>query len=135
MTCGSFAIVIRGRPLDSAFSPNSSQMPCRVIDRYWKVLGAEVNARNIYEKDGRRLKPVDEWPEIWRWGLVASVETSVAQDGTRVDKLRLSDRLKRIELIGRHVDVRGLRRARRGDRQGRRGDQLSGRQRHDRRAD
>ena len=54
------------------------------------------------------FRPVHEWLEIRRSGLVTSVETSVAQDGTRVDKLRLSDRLKRIELIGKHVDVRAF---------------------------
>ena len=65
---------------------------------------AEADLADIYEKDGR-LKPV---PEIWRSGLVASVETSVAQDGTRVDKVRLSDRIKRIELIGKHMDVKAF---------------------------
>ena len=54
------------------------------------------------------MKPVHEWPEIWRTGLVASVETSITPDGTRVDKLRLSDRIRRIELIGKHVDVRAF---------------------------
>ena len=54
------------------------------------------------------MKPVDEWPEIWRSGLVASVETSVARDGTRVDKVRLSDRVRRLELIGKHVDVKAF---------------------------
>ena len=36
------------------------------------------------------------------------METSIAPDGTRVDKVRLSDRLKRIELIGKHTDVRAF---------------------------
>ncbi len=35
---------------------------------------AEADLADIYEKDGR-LKAVHEWPEIWRSGLVASVET------------------------------------------------------------
>ncbi len=36
------------------------------------------------------------------------METSIAQDGTRVDKVRLSDRIRRLELIGRHVGVKAF---------------------------
>ena len=38
----------------------------------------------------------------------ARLESSIAQDGTRVDKVRLSDRIKRIEMIGKHTDVRAF---------------------------
>ncbi len=68
---------------------------------------AEADLADIYYENNS-LRPVSEWPEISRSGLVASMETLIAQDGTRVDKVRLSDRLKRIELIGKHVDVKAF---------------------------
>ena len=68
---------------------------------------AEADLADLYDKNNS-LRPVSEWPEIWRSGLVASVESSIAQDGTRVDKVRLSDRIKRTELIGKHMDVKAF---------------------------
>lgn len=86
------------------------------IDADWllKRLAAEVDAdiADIY-REGGTLKSVHEWPEVWRKGLVAGVD--VHQEYTYVDgekepdgmvvKVRLSDRLKRLELIGKHIDV------------------------------
>ena len=59
------------------------------------------------------LKPIDEWPAIWRQGLVAGVEVEALFEGSGeervqvgfVKKIRLSDRLRRLELIGKHVGV------------------------------
>lgn len=74
----------------------------------------EVNAdlADLYT-DAGDLKPVDEWPQIWRQGLVAGVEVEALFDGVGKDrvqigftkKIRLSDRLRRLELIGKHVGV------------------------------
>ena len=55
------------------------------------------------------LKPIEEWPKIWRQGLVAGLDTQElfadqAKIGNKV-KLRLSDRIRRIELIGKHIGV------------------------------
>jgi phage terminase small subunit len=69
---------------------------------------AEADFADLYDDRGE-LKPVREWPAIWRKGLVAGLET----DETREDgvlkattrKLKISDRLKRLELIGRHIAV------------------------------
>lgn len=86
------------------------------IDADWLLsrLAEEVNAdlADLY-REGGTLKNVDEWPEIWRKGLVAGVD--VHQEYTYIDgekepdgmvvKVRLSDRLKRLELIGKHIDV------------------------------
>jgi Terminase small subunit. len=59
---------------------------------------------------------VRDWPLIWRQGLVAGVEAIEefeTIDGERrtigmVRKIKLSDRIKRIELIGKHVDVQAF---------------------------
>jgi len=63
--------------------------------------------------DNGDLKPIDEWPAIWRQGLVAGVEVEALFEGSGevrvqvgfVKKIRLSDRLRRLELIGKHVGV------------------------------
>lgn len=85
------------------------------IDARWVLqrLGMEVEAdlADIYDESGNLL-PVKDWPLIWRTGLVAGVET-VREGGdggmvSYVDKIKISDRIKRIELIGKHVDVQAF---------------------------
>lgn len=90
------------------------------IDADWVLtrLASEATAdlADIYD-DGGALKPVHDWPLIWRQGLVAgieAVEEFETVDGERksvgmVRKVKLSDRIKRIELIGKHVDVQAFR--------------------------
>lgn len=72
---------------------------------------AEADVADLYDADGN-LRPVHEWPVIWRKGLVAGLDVEeVTVEGTvisRVKKLKLSDRIKRIELIGKHVDVQAF---------------------------
>lgn len=84
-----------------------------VLDR----LAAEVEAdlADIYDADGHIL-PVKDWPLIWRQGLVQGLDVEQLFDGVGKDreqigtvvKLRLSDRLRRLELIGKHVAVRAF---------------------------
>lgn len=72
----------------------------------------DADLADIYT-DAGGLKPLDEWPEIWRRGLVAGVETEELFEGVGDDrrqigfvrKIKLSDRLRRLELIGKHVRV------------------------------
>lgn len=85
------------------------------IDARWVLerLGMEVEAdlADIYDENGNLL-PVKDWPLIWRTGLVAGVETARegGDDGmvSYVDKIKISDRIKRVELIGKHVDVQAF---------------------------
>ena len=73
---------------------------------------AEADIADLYTDEGS-LKPVNMWPEIWRKGLVSGidVEQRYAYEGGDkvpdgiITKIKLSDRIKRLELIGRHVDV------------------------------
>lgn len=86
------------------------------IDAAWVLnrLAAEADAdlADLYDEDGA-LRPVHEWPDIWRKGLVAGLDVEeIRADGAvigHVRKLKLSDRIKRIELIGKHVDVQAFR--------------------------
>lgn len=76
---------------------------------------ADADLADLYDENNH-LKPIDEWPAIWRKGLVAGVETEQLFEGSGVDrrpvgvvkKLRLSDRIKRIELIGKHIGVKAF---------------------------
>lgn len=82
------------------------------IDAAWLLtrLAEESTAdvADLYDEHGG-LKPVKDWPTIWRQGLVAGLDVEeIRQDGAVVGiirKVKLSDRIKRLELIGRHIDV------------------------------
>ncbi|MET3359777.1 MULTISPECIES: terminase small subunit [Bradyrhizobium] len=73
---------------------------------------AEADLAHLYDAKND-LKPIDEWPEIWRQGLVAGVEVEALFEGSGeerrqlgyIKKIKLSDRLRRLELIGKHVRV------------------------------
>jgi len=74
---------------------------------------ADADINDLYDENTGALKPVRLWPKIWRTGLVSGVEVEqqfAYQDGNKipdgvVTKIKLSDRVKRLELIGRHVSV------------------------------
>ena len=68
---------------------------------------ADADVADLYDEDGR-LKPVKDWPMIWRQGLVAGVKTSVSEDGVAIIDVKLSDRVRRLELIGKHVSVQAF---------------------------
>lgn len=63
--------------------------------------------------DSGELRPVSEWPLIWRMGLVAGFDVhEETVDGVKMGqivKVKLSDRIKRVELIGKHVNVQAFR--------------------------
>ncbi len=72
---------------------------------------AEADLTDLYADDGE-LKPVRDWPLIWRQGLVAGLDVDEQfKDGQKlgqVTKVKLSDRIRRIELIGKHVNVQAF---------------------------
>jgi len=67
-----------------------------IADLYELYVDAETGEQR------QRFKRVQEWPLIWRQGLVRAVTNGV--DGRPVS-VRLVDRTKQIELIGKHVSV------------------------------
>ncbi|WP_375194660.1 terminase small subunit [Sphingobium sp.] len=63
---------------------------------------------DLYDERGN-VKPVKDWPLIWRQGLVAGIEVETIGAGAGVvTKLKISDRIKRLELIGKHIDVQAF---------------------------
>ena len=86
------------------------------VDADWVLerLHAEATAdlADLFTDRGALL-PVTEWPLIWRQGLVSGLESEEHYDdeaGTtgRTVKLKLSERIKRLELIGKHTEVRAF---------------------------
>ena len=87
------------------------------IDADWllKRLAAEAEAdiADIYDEMTGALKPVHLWPKIWRTGLIAGIDVRQEFLGYGDDrehigdttKLKISDRIKRLELIGKHIGV------------------------------
>ncbi|MBX9874666.1 MAG: terminase small subunit [Beijerinckiaceae bacterium] len=73
---------------------------------------ADADLADLYDESGA-LRPVKDWPTIWRKGLIAGVEVEeLREEGAAVGfvrKVKLSDRIKRIELIGKHVGVQAFR--------------------------
>jgi phage terminase small subunit len=100
--------------VDAAIAARSQETK---IDAAWvlKRLAAEAEAdiADIYFENGA-IKPVHEWPKIWRQGLVAGVEHVETKDaegnatGHVVVKIKVSDRVRRLELIGKHVGVQAF---------------------------
>lgn len=106
-----------GRAVAEALKSRSERTK---IDADWvlKRLADEVEAdvADLYDDKGN-LKPIREWPKIWRQGLLTGIDV-VEEYATvkgkrtcisRVKKPRFSDRIRRIELIGKHVGVQAFR--------------------------
>jgi len=69
---------------------------------------AFADLADLYDELGR-VKPVKDWPLVWRQGLVAGVEVETIGEGAgHVTKIKISERIKRVELIGKHVDVQAF---------------------------
>lgn len=103
--------------VSAALSAAQAERSKRVeIDADWVLRRlaeeAQADVADLYNDDGG-LKPVKEWPLIWRQGLVAGLDVEeITVEGTfigNVRKLKLSDRIKRLELIGKHVGVQAFR--------------------------
>lgn len=100
--------------IDAAMAARSEETK---IDAAWVLkrlaVEAEADMADIYFENGA-LKPVHEWPKIWRQGLVAGVEHVEVKDaegnatGDVVVKIKISDRVRRLELIGKHVNVQAF---------------------------
>jgi phage terminase small subunit len=77
---------------------------------------ATADLADLYDEAGN-LKPVKDWPLVWRTGLVVGIESIEEFEGQGKErkfigytrKVKLSDRIKHKELIGKHVDVAAFR--------------------------
>jgi phage terminase small subunit len=77
---------------------------------------AAADIADLYDRETGALKPVHEWPLIWRQGLVQGIEVDELFEGQgaervqigHVRKVKLDSRIKRLELIGKHVGVKAF---------------------------
>lgn len=101
------------RAVEAAQADRSKQTE---IDAAWVLTRlhdeAVADLADILDEAGV-VRPVKDWPLIWRQGLVAGIDVQEdLVEGVKVGqtiKLKLSDRIKRIELIGKHVNVQAFR--------------------------
>lgn len=82
----------------------------KLLDRL--IEEATADLAEIYNEDGS-VKPVHEWPLIFRQGLVAGleVEERTEDDGAtsvRVAKFKMPTRIKHLELIGKHIGIQAF---------------------------
>jgi len=103
--------------IDSALAGRAEKTQ---INAEWVLtrLAAEATAdiADLYDPETRALKPVHEWPLIWRQGLVQGIEVDELFEGHGEDrihvghvrKIRLDNRIKRLELIGKHIGVKAF---------------------------
>lgn len=100
---------------DAVAAAKASRARQTGIDAAWvlKRLAdeAEADLADLYAEDGS-LRAVKDWPVIWRKGLVAGMDVEERREEGQVvavvRKVKLSDRVKRLELIGKHVDVQAF---------------------------
>ncbi len=123
--------------IDAGFSPNTAHVKASVMMRDERIqkriaeLMEERNKRNrvsadyvlmrlveidqmdvldILNDDGS-LKPIRDWPKIWRTTLsgfdLSSTIMNMNEDSieTILKKIKWPDKVKNLELIGKHVDV------------------------------
>ncbi|MGP9590759.1 terminase small subunit [Halomonas sp. AOP42-B2-16] len=83
------------------------------IDAEW-MLGRlksidELDIADLLDDDGTPL-PVKQWPKVWRTSISGlDINTLMTGDiETIVRKIKMPDKLKNLELIGRHVEVQAF---------------------------
>ncbi len=89
------------------------------IDADWVLtqLGRlfEADLADIFVPGTDTLKPIHEWPEVWR-KLCSGIEVNELFEGRGtertvigyVKKIKLMDRLRAVELIGKHTNVKAF---------------------------
>lgn len=80
---------------------------------------AEYVLRRLVDIDGMdvldillsngELKPIKEWPKVWRTTLSGMDVTEMAGDSAGLlKKIKWPDKVKNLELLGKHVDVQAF---------------------------
>lgn len=84
------------------------------IDAEWVLtqLGQlfQADLADLYDYDTGDLLPIHEWPDVWR-RMTTAVETDNRGGDDApytVKKVRILDRIKVLELLGKHVDVKAF---------------------------
>ena len=73
----------------------------------------QMDIRDIFDDNLEQLLPLDQWPQVWRQ-TVNGIDVTVLSDhidGEKVDigllkKIKWPDKVKNLELIGKHTKVK-----------------------------
>jgi phage terminase small subunit len=96
---------------------NANRLQKAEVDAAWLLRrftdDLTADLADLYYPETGQLKPVHDWPLIWRQGLVAGVEVEELFEGRGEDreqigfvrKVKLADRSKLKELFGKHVTI------------------------------
>ncbi|WP_432652527.1 terminase small subunit [Proteus terrae] len=76
-----------------------------VLKRLVDMLDADI--ADILNDNGD-IKTIKDWPTVWRKSI-ASFEIAVVDENVTVKKVKLLDKLRVLELVGKHVDVNAFR--------------------------
>lgn len=71
----------------------------------------ELDIIDIVEDDLKGFKPISEWPKAWRTSISGIDISQMIANGdqpieTLVKKIKWPDKVKNLELIGKHVDIK-----------------------------
>ena len=69
----------------------------------------DLDIIDIFEDDMTAFKPLREWPEVWRKSISGVDLQSILSDDdlpSVVRKIKWPDKVKNLEMIGKHVDVK-----------------------------
>ncbi len=81
----------------------------KVLER---IIGmVELDVADILD-DGCNLLPVKQWPQVWRKSISSIEITEMGGNGDTpvsiLKKIKWPDKLKNIELLGKHVDIKAF---------------------------
>ena len=96
------------REAHEALAPKVAATKEWLLDDFMAQATAKLS--DLYDENGR-LKPIHDWPDVWQQGLVSSVKTKVVPEGddyVEVLEVKLADRTRIRELIGKHVGVKAF---------------------------
>lgn len=77
-----------------------------VLRRFLEI--DRLDIADILDVEGNVL-PVDKWTEDWRRSVAAIDIQEVKSERAMVKKIKLPDKLRNLELIGKHIDVSAFR--------------------------
>ncbi|EEF79443.1 Terminase small subunit superfamily [Methylophaga thiooxydans DMS010] len=67
----------------------------------------QMDVVDILNHEGQ-LKPVSEWPEIWRQTITSLDVAELSSEGENIGllkKVKWPDKVKNLELLGKHTDI------------------------------
>ncbi|MFD2741492.1 terminase small subunit [Sulfitobacter aestuarii] len=109
------------RKIQAALKHRHEDLRCRAEELKasllaWMNAVLRADLRDLF--DAEQVKPVSEWPLIWRTGAVGSVTVRRSRDGKRGIgfQLDMTNRFKILKLMTRHIGMSGARIKRNEDR-------------------